>query len=66
MHCDVCNLWSQIQIQILPKERTLKIAHFLEFFESSSKTPFLLCTVICVIFDHKSKSRSSQKNAPLK
>ena len=33
---------------------SLKIAHFLEFSESSPKTPFLLCTVICVILDHKS------------
>ena len=30
-----------------------------------SKTPFLSCTVICVILDHKSKSESSQRNAPL-
>ena len=44
---------------------SLKIAHFLEFSESSSKTPFLSCTVICVILDHKSWSGSSQRNAPL-
>ena len=71
---------------------SLKIAHFLEFPESSSKTPFfhvpwsewswitnpnpdppdgthpktsfLSCTVISVILDHKSKSGSSQRNAP--
>ena len=41
------------------------MAHFLEFSESSSKTPFLSCTVICVILDHKSWSGSSQRNAPL-
>ena len=33
---------------------SLKIAHFLEFSESSFKTPFLSCTVIYVILDHKS------------
>ena len=44
---------------------SLKIAHFLEFSESSSKTPFLSCTVICVILDHKTWSGSSQRNAPL-
>ena len=44
---------------------SLKIVHFSEFSESSSKTPFLSCTVICVILDHKSKSGSSQRNAPI-
>ena len=29
--------------------KTLNMAHFLEFSESSSKTLFLTCTVICVI-----------------
>ena len=43
--------------------KTLNMAHFLEFSESSSKTLFLTCTVICVILDHKSKSGSSQRNA---
>ena len=28
------------------------------------KTPFLSCTVICVILDHKSKPGSSQRSAP--
>ena len=42
----------------------LKIAHFLEFSESSSRIPFLSCTVICVILDHKSKPRSPQRNTP--
>ena len=65
MHCDLCDLWSQIQIRILPKECTLKIAHSLEFFESSSKTPFLSRTVICVIFNHKSKSRSPKGTHPM-
>ena len=37
----------------------------MEFSESSSKTPFLLCTVICGILDLKSLSGSSQRNAPL-
>ena len=27
--------------------------------------PFLWCTVICVILHHKTKSRSSQRNAPI-
>ena len=44
---------------------SLKIGHFLEFCESSSKTLFLSCTVICVILDHKSLSISSQRYAPI-
>ena len=45
-------------------DKSLKIAHFLESSESSSKTLFLSCNMICVISDHKSKSGSSQRNAP--
>ena len=45
-------------------DTSLKIAHFLESSESSSKTLFLSCNMICVISDHKSKSGSSQRNAP--
>ena len=44
----------------------LKIAHFLEFSESSSRIPFLSCTVICVILDHKSKPRSPPKEHTLR
>ena len=45
-------------------DTSLKIAHFLESSESSSKTLFFSCNMICVISDHKSKSGSSQRNAP--
>ena len=93
----ICGVpFKQIHFQISdpsnPLWTSLKIAHFLEFPESSSKTPFfhvpwsewswitnpnpdppdgthpktsfISCTVISVILDHKSKSGSSQRNAP--
>ena len=57
-----CAHWKPVQLDEPFREelsnpsayKSLNIAHFLKFSESSSKTPFLSCTVICVILDYKS------------